>query len=117
MALYKSGTFDYVKSISSSANSVAQIMGLSANALVGSIANEYNARYLTAWETFVQWSADVVAKTTSESRLLSNLETVKDWPESAATSADWSTKFQNPALIDVGPGNIQIKTATKLLAK
>ncbi len=117
MAQFRSDTFQYIKSISSGMHSAAHIMGLSAyaNAIAGSIANEYNYRNETVKNSFVQWFADVIAKRPSHADLQRNLDEVGSWSEFAAGSASWGTKAANPAIIDVGPGNVSIKTASKLL--
>ncbi|HEX8166342.1 MAG TPA: Hint domain-containing protein [Beijerinckiaceae bacterium] len=124
MAQFQTLTFSYVRTIGPHANDVAQRLGISSNAVLGSVANEFDARLTASLNpldpTFKlgavpQMAADLVALRASDAFLRQNLLETQNISEAQAGSAGMAFKLNNPVLIDVGPGNISIRTAIRLL--
>lgn len=96
------------------ARRVADKLGVSRNAVVGAVANEHDTRFnpdLTLGTRGGPYQAggDWWVSDSTHQELADNYNALK------AGNPNFGEKFGNPAMVDVGPGNIKIETAIDLL--
>jgi len=105
--------------MAAAANEVGQVLGVSPNAVLGSVAEEFNSRIssnlFSNLGPVVQGLADLTSRVYSHVELAQNYEQSLSFSSEQLLSRSWLFKYQNPVLIDVGPGNISIRTAITLL--
>jgi hypothetical protein len=88
--------------------------GISFTGINAPILEEYNDRNESLYEQATQWSADVYSYLFlgDHDSILGNYESLSTWEPDARAAA---SKISYPVLIDIGPGNIQLFTAIRLL--
>jgi subtilisin-like proprotein convertase family protein len=108
-------TTDFIARNAVEAEAVAKELGLSANALMGAVANEHDTRFnqdliFDSRGGTLQWAADaLVAQFADNEDIIDNYNNLK------RGIANPGGKLNNFAMIDVGPGNIRIETAIDVL--
>lgn len=96
---------------------VSRLVNARLEAVIGSVANEFDTRHnrgllLDMRGKFGQNISDRIAQGETHAEYLRSFIATKD-----IARPDSITKIRNPSAIDVGPGNIQINTAIKLLVE
>ncbi len=108
-------TLDFIAKNTPEAEELAAKLGVSDNALLGAVANEFDTRFNPdlIFDTrggTILWVGDLIASIFNSDQILNNYEAIK-----ASNPNVGGLKPANPATIDVGPANFRISTAIHLL--
>lgn len=114
-------TLDFVARNARTADRIAKILGISPALLVGAVANEHDTRfnpdlYWKETGAIGQKLGDVLATVDLFNKEpIGHQEIEQNYNQLRAGEENWLGKLRNPAMVDVGPGNIRISTAVDLL--
>lgn len=107
-------TRKFIARQAATAQRVADKLRVSRNAVIGAVANEFDTRHnpdltLSSRGGTAQAASDWSALRADHQEIADNYNAIK------ADNPNVGGKLTNPAMIDVGPGNIRIETAIDLL--
>ncbi|WP_261338516.1 hypothetical protein [Rhizobium leguminosarum] len=114
-SLFTRETTDFIVRNAFRADAVARTLGLSANAVMGAVANEHDTRFnrdlsFDGRGGVAQGLGDLRVALSSRNGIARNYDALNRGVPNLG-----GFKFFNPASIDVGPGNIRIATAIDVL--
>ncbi|MBB3444229.1 hypothetical protein [Rhizobium sp. BK379] len=115
VSLFTGATTDFIVRNAFRADDVSKKLGISANALMGAIANEHDTRFnqdliFDMRGGTIQASADAFL-----AGFFNNQDIIDNYNNLKIGVTNAFGKFGNPAMMDVGPGNIKIATAIDVL--
>lgn len=114
-------TLDFIARNARAADRVARILGISPQLLIGAVANEHDTRFnadlsFKGTGAVAQKIGDVAATVDLINKVpIDHQDIEQNYDDLRNGKKNWFGKLGNPAMVDVGPGNVRIGTAIDLL--